>query len=123
VIVDDYQEKSASVQVRSVKQTGTSSGTEESKVIWLSDESNGQADKAPGGRDPKAGSQPSESPSVGGGPDAGGMGAENGAMKPQSNRDFPDGGTPIGSDRKNGQQAPAGNQQPEQLDKPGDGPI
>jgi hypothetical protein len=123
VIVDDYQEKSASVQVRSVKQTGTSSGTEESKVIWLSDESNGKADKAPGGRDLEAGSQPSASPSVGGGPDAGGLGGENGAMDPRSNRDFPDGGTPIGNDQKGSQQVPAGNQQPQQLDKPGDGPI
>jgi len=123
VIVDSYEEKSSSVQVRSVKPTGTQDDSGESKVIWLSDQDGNQNDSKGSNGSAPSGEAPGEaaggsSPAVGGA-DVGVERGHNGTDSERSNRDFPDGGTPIENESRG---APADNS-PSQVDKPGDGPI
>ncbi len=123
VIVDNYEEKSSSVHVRPVKPTGTQDEGGESKVIWLSDQDKDQQDSkhsnepAPSGEAP--GEAAGDSPPAVGGADIGVEQDHNGTGSERSNRDFPDGGTPIENESRG---APADNS-PSQADKPGDGPI
>lgn len=123
VIVDSYEEKSSSVQVRSVKPTGTQDDGSESKVIWLSDQDGNQKDtnnsNEPAPSDEAPGNPAGDSALGVGGADVGVEEVRNGTGSERSNRDFPDGGTPIENESRG---VPADNS-PSQVDKPGDGPI